>query len=102
MPLFTFYCMGCDKTFQKILKNKDQEVICGCGDHLKAQMPQGISSTTMVVKDPHRGVQQPKDLQAQLKKRMRTHHDKYEIEEKIDQHGMDDAIRNGWTKKRKL
>jgi hypothetical protein len=30
---------------------------------------------------------------------MRDHHDKYELAEKIDKHGMDDAKRNGWLKK---
>jgi hypothetical protein len=32
---------------------------------------------------------------------MNDHHDRYEIEEKIDRHGIDDAIRLGWTKKAK-
>jgi hypothetical protein len=38
-------------------------------------------------------------LETELKQRMTEHHDKYELEEKIDKQGLDEAVRSGWTKK---
>lgn len=106
MPLFTLKCTECQNEQQKLLPVSVLTRTFECKICKKMsseiQLPQGISSTTFVTKDPHRGVQQPKDLQQQLKKRMRDHHDKYEIDEKIDQHGIDEAKRHGWIKKRKL
>lgn len=99
MPIFSFYCMGCDKTFKKLLKNKDEEVICGCGDHLKPQLPTSTTSTTMETKDPYRGKSLPKKHAETMKRRMNQHHDRYEAAAKIDEFGIDDAKRLGWDKK---
>lgn len=53
------------------------------------------------MRDSHRGIQLPKNQEARLKERMHNHHDKYEVAAKIDEHGMDEAKRNGWLKKAK-
>ena len=72
--------------------------ICGRGTLLR-ELPLNISSTTYEVKDKLRGIQHPKNLEKQLKVRMNNHHDRHEIEEKIDRHGLNDAKKFGWTKK---
>jgi len=99
MPLFNFYCIGCDKRFRRILKSKDEEVICGCGDHLKPELPSNLSTQTMELKDKNRGKSLPKGHAQSMKKRMSQHHDKYEVEAKIDEHGTIDAKKFGWDKK---
>jgi hypothetical protein len=53
----------------------------------------------METRDAYRGVQVKKGLDQQLKKRYNDHHDRHELERKIDQHGLEDAVRSGWTKK---
>lgn len=99
MPIFTYYCLGCDDEFKKLVKNKDETVIHSCGDHLKPQLPTSISTVTKELKDKHRGVSHVKGLDKQLKKRMNDHHDRYEVAEKIDEHGTTDAKKFGWDKR---
>ena len=99
MPVFRFYCIGCDKEFKKLVKSKHSEVICGCGDHLKPQLPETVATVTKELRDPHRGVSLPKNHERTMKKRMNQHHDRYEVEQKIDEHGIDDARKFGWDKK---
>lgn len=99
MPVFTYYCIGCDVTLKKLVKNKDETVIHSCGDHLKPQLPANVASVTKELRDPHRGVSLEKGHEKMMKKRMNQHHDKYEAERKIDEFGIDDAKRLGWDKK---
>lgn len=99
MPVFTYYCLGCDHEFKKLVKNKDEEVIHSCGDHLKPQLPKTLNTVTKELKDPYRGKSLQKGHKEMMIKRMNQHHDKYEAERKIDEFGIDDAKRLGWDKK---
>lgn len=101
MPLYTFICPNCGHEEQRITGTDIHTLPCQCGGEMRRQLPQKISATTYVTKDQRRGVQQKKNLEAQLTKRMRDHHDRYEVEEKVEKHGTDDMQRFGWDKKRK-
>lgn len=102
MPLYTFICPNCGREEQRITHHDTHSVPCQCGETMHRQLPKKISATSYETKDARRGVQHPKGLNGQLKKRMRDHHDKYEIEEKIDNHGVDAMKKFGWDKKRKV
>lgn len=51
------------------------------------------------MRDAHRGVQLPKNQEKRMKERFNNHHNRHELAAKIDEHGMDDAKRNGWLDK---
>lgn len=99
MPLFSYYCIGCDKTFKRLLKDRKESVICSCGDHLTPELPTSLNAVTKELKDPYRGVSHVKGLKQQLTKRMNQHHDSYEVAQKIDEFGVDDAKKHGWDKR---
>lgn len=100
MPVFRFQCLVCEQDFKKLLP-KRQAVACpgGCNRELDPLLPESTNSTTMEMKDPHRGKSLPKGHREMMMKRMNQHHDKYEAERKIDEFGIDDAKRLGWDKK---
>jgi putative FmdB family regulatory protein len=99
MPVYTFKC-ECGNEFKKLLKKKEDTNICQeCGKSAEMQLPSTSNSITYEAKDKYQGKQIRKDLDTQLKDRMTQHHDKYELEEKIDKHGMNDAEKHGWLKK---
>lgn len=100
MPIFTFTCTQCKLEFKKLLK-KSADVTCvgSCGYMLSPQLPTSVASVTREMKDPYRGVSHVKGQEQQMKARMRQHHDRHEVEAKIDEHGIDDALKHGWTKK---
>lgn len=98
MPLHKFYCQKCGKTFEKLVKKPEFECPEGHGK-LEASLPESFSSMTMETKDKHRGVQLRKNQDRMMTKRMREHHNKYELEEKIDKYGMDEAVKQGWLRK---
>lgn len=83
------------------MKNTVSKLPCDCGSESLRQLPQELSTSILEMRDPHRGVQLPKNQEARMKKRLHDHHDKYELAAKIDEHGMDEAKRNGWLKKAK-
>jgi hypothetical protein len=101
MPMFRYECSKCGHQ-ENILVRPNQIYKCPA-DHtiMYRMLPSNISSTTYITGDTHRGTQVKKNLNKQLKERMTKHHDKYEIEEKIDKYGTDDAQQHGWFKKRK-
>ena len=99
MPIFRFACPACKTEIRQLIKTDVIErILCSCGGFMERQLP---SSVTKEMKDPHRGVSNEKGLKEQLTKRMRDHHDRHETAEKIDRHGMDDAVKLGWDKKAK-
>ena len=100
MPLYIYICSSCDEEFKKITSRDSSFVPCCCGGELERQLPTNLSSNTLEMRDRHRGVQLPKKHEANMKKRFQTHHDKYEIAEKIDRQGIETADRLGWTKKK--
>lgn len=99
MAVYKFKCSHCNKEYKKLITKKIEEIDCECGKKAKLQLPSSVNSTMYETKDAHRGVQQPKNQHVNLKQRMNDHHDRFEIERKIDEHGMDEAIRNNWVKK---
>jgi hypothetical protein len=64
-----------------------------------ALLPTEINTLVYEMKDKHRGTQLRKNQEQKMRKRMNDHHDRNEVTEKIDKHGMDDAVRNGWLKR---
>lgn len=100
MPLYNMVCANCTNKAEVIAK-RDEVIICDCGSEMERQLPTTVSTTTYETKDPRTGKQLKKNLDQQLKKRSSEHHDRYEIAEKIDKHGMDDAQKFGWIKKYK-
>ena len=70
-----------------------------CGAPVKALLPVDISTLTYELRDKARGTQLRKNQEQKMRKRMVEHHDRNELAEKIDKHGMDDAKRYGWLKK---
>ena len=64
-------------------------------------LPATVSATVYETKDKYRGKSHMKNQDRLMKTRMREHHDRYEVFEKIDKHGMDDARKFGWDKKAK-
>lgn len=99
MPIYTYKC-ECGHEFKELLSKKEDTKVCQkCGENAKYQLPEIGNSVTYEAKDKYRGKQVKKGLENQLKERMVEHHDRYELEEKIDKHGLDEAVRSGWTKK---
>jgi len=99
MAVFKFECEHCKSVFKKLLPKKVDVIICECGKEAKLLLPSSATSTIYEMKDAQRGKQIPKDQDKKLKTRMHDHIQRYETEEKIDQHGADEMIRNGWDKK---
>ncbi len=104
MPFYNYKCVECDtkkvdlKSMAEFDPEETQECKV-CGGDMAYQVSDKLNSTVYETKDHYRGVQLPKNQDKNLKERMREHHDKYELEEKIDKHGMKEAMRSGWLKK---
>lgn len=100
MPLFRFVCDSCGLEKKKLVPRAAAFLCSACVDgQMQPQLPTDIATQTMERKDPLRGTSLPRGHAQSMKTRMNQHHDKYEIERKIDEFGMDDAQRLGWTKK---
>jgi len=75
--------------------------MCSCGGETVRQMSSSTTSTVMEMKDRYHGKQLRKNQDRVMKKRLVEHHDRYELEDKIDEFGLEEAVRGGWTKKGK-
>ncbi len=98
MPTFRFKCVDpkCAIETKKIVSSDIDAIYCECGNFAAKMITTNASSTiyeTKGRKSIKRGVE--KDLS----KRSKEHHNEYELAEKIDKYGKDEAIRNGWDKK---
>lgn len=98
MPLYRYLCPQCNAQLQKLSKVTQSKLPCECGAELLRQLPSDLNTQTLEMRDPHRGVQLPKNQEKRVKERFTNHHNKNETAAKIDEHGMDDAQRNGWLK----
>lgn len=100
MPVFRMLCDSCGTEKKKLMKKPEWYLcdVCTTGK-MQPQLPISTSSVTKELKDPYRGVSHVKGLDKQMKKRMSDHHDRYEVEAKIDEYGINDAKRHGWDKK---
>ena len=99
MPVFKYVCPDCGKTHRKIHAIRKESYACDCGGVAVPELPTTTNSVTYETRDSRRGKQTRKGIDQQLTKRMRDHHNKYEIEEKIDKFGLDEAKKHGWDKK---
>jgi len=99
MPIFRFKCELCSKETRKLSSHEVTSITCECSGTANKKLPESISSRVTELRDRHRGVQLRKDQEQIMKQRMRDHHDRYDLEEKIDRHGLDDAEKHKWTKK---
>ncbi len=98
MPLRKFSCKSCGHAWDRLIKGKDDK--CPeCGTDSKALLPTELSTAVYELRDKYRGTQLRKGQEQRMRKRMNDHHDRNEVAEKIDKHGMDDAVRNGWLKR---
>lgn len=100
MPIFTFNC-ECGNSYKELAKAGEEVKCDSCGKINTAAIPSAASTIVMETRDSYRGKQVKKGNEAQLKDRMNRHHDKYEVAEKIDRFGMNEAIKHGWLKKAK-
>lgn len=97
MALRKFKCTSCEHEWSRL---KVQEDACPkCSTQTKASLPIEISSTVYEMRDKYRGSQVKKNQEQKMRKRMNDHHDRYELAEKIDKYGLEDAKRYGWLKK---
>lgn len=102
MAVFKYKCKMCPHEYKDMAKSKDIPKACPeCQYFNEATLPSGGATVIFEMGDKHRGKQVRKDIQKTLKRRMTERHDRYELAEKIDKHGMDTAKRNGWLKKLK-
>lgn len=101
MPVRNYQCIDCGFPYRKLLQQgADVKVECPeCKTFNEPELVSAVSATVYDTKDKRRGVKHMKNQEGLMKKRMREHHDRYELAEKIDQHGMNDAKRYGWLKK---
>jgi putative FmdB family regulatory protein len=98
MPTFTYNCK-CGNTFTDLAKASEVVKCPKCGEGNAPSMPSRVSATVMETRDKYRGKQVKRGVEKELKERMRKHHDRYEVAEKIDQFGMNEAVKHGWLKK---
>jgi predicted nucleic acid-binding Zn-ribbon protein len=98
VALRKFKCEKCGHEWSRLLKDQTSE--CPrCGTSNQALLPVEVNSTIYETRDRYRGTQLRKNQERMMRKRMRDHHDRYELAEKIDKYGLDDAKRYGWLKK---
>jgi hypothetical protein len=99
MALRKFNCESCQHEWSRLKVTED--TCPKCGKASKASLPSEGSTAVYETRDRYRGAQIRKGQEQRMKKRMNDHHDKYELAEKIDKYGMDDAKRYGWLKRQK-
>jgi hypothetical protein len=100
MPLRTFECR-CGTSWRRIVQGEGPQACPKCGTEVTFQLPTEFDTTVYETRDRYRGTKVRKGQEQAMRKRMHAHHDKYEIAEKIDKHGLDEAKRAGWLKKAK-
>lgn len=98
MPAFRFKC-ECGNEFLKLLKTRQETHVCVCGKFGQVQFADSAGTVVMETRDAHRGKAVRKNIERTIQERSRDHHNRYEIEEKVDRHGLDDAVKFGWDKK---
>ena len=99
MPLYR-YATKDGKEVTKLMRYKDRtDTISVDGEIYTLQLPKTTSTTVMETADTYHGKKKRKDVEKQLRTRMVDHHDKYELAEKIDKYGLEEAMRLKWTKK---
>jgi putative FmdB family regulatory protein len=104
MPIYKYTCHKCKNEESKLLSMKERmapQTCSICNSMMFQELPSGVESVVFEMKDPLRGKQIKKGIEGQLKARNKAHHDQYELAEKIDKHGLDEAKSQGWLRKLK-
>lgn len=101
MPVYLFECPNCFSDHKKIfsIKERPSSIQCPCGGQAEFKLSSSSSAQVMETRDPNTGKQVVRGIEKSLKERSAKHHDEYELQEKIDKHGLDTATRHGWLKK---
>lgn len=101
MALYTYKCPKCNEE-QKVLcsvEDKPSSLPCKCGENAEYQLPSTGNSITYETKDKYQGKQTKKNQETQMKERMHQHINEYELAERIDKYGLNEAERTGILKK---
>lgn len=98
MALRNYKCKNCTHEWKRI-QQADNADCPKCGLVNIALLPTELNTLTYEMRDKYTGKQIRKNQEQKMRKRMNDHHDRNEVAEKIDKHGMDDAVRNGWLKR---
>lgn len=102
MAVYSFKCTKCELAYKDLIKDltkfDDHSPCPDCGTPNHFLAPSGAATLVYETKDKSRGIQLKRGQDKQLKERMRKHHDKYELADKIDQFGTASAERHGWYK----
>jgi len=101
MPIFTYSCSKCGNNFRSLTEPGTEKPCPNCQTVVQQNIPSNCALISYEMKDKRRGTQTVKNVDRKLKKRMADHHDKYEVQDKIDKFGLEEATRHGWTKKAK-
>lgn len=103
MPVFRYKCSSCGQEWRDITSGANSSSHCPKCNALETnvKMPSGGATVVYEIKDKHRGKQIKKGIEKQLKARMTEYSDRYELAEKIDKYGLNEAKKHGWLKKLK-
>lgn len=96
-----FNCQNCGTEFKAITTPNKDKSCPKCGTICTPALPKNGIVEVMETLDQFRGTKAAKNLDKMLKQRKHEHHEKYEISEKVDKWGMDEAVQNGWLKAQK-
>ena len=99
MPTYNYTCGNCNHKYNDLAKPNEMIDCPECGTPNAPSLPTGGSMQVMETRDSYRGKQVRKNNEGLMKDRMSKHHDKHELADKIDQFGMDAAVKHGWLKK---
>lgn len=101
MPMFTYACSECGYIYEELAKPAEKVPCPSCKTENAPNLPTGIASVVMETRDSYRGKQVKKGNEQQMRDRMVKNHDRYEVAEKVDKYGLDEAKKHGWLKKAK-
>lgn len=104
MPAFILKCRSCDRSFKKLANTREDakkvEHNCECGGgRYELQLSSNVSTMVYETRSRYHGKSVRKNIEKTMKHRSKDHARKYELEERIDKHGLDEAVKDGLTKK---
>lgn len=99
MPVFNFKCEQCEREWKDLVKAGENSNCPNCKKEVPSLMPKAASTVVMETPSKLQGKKIVKGIDKMLKDRSDQHLRKYELADRIDEHGLDDAKRLGWLKK---
>lgn len=102
MPIYTYQCEKCgntDKFFRNASKADDSLLCkkCGYDGKHKRLVPSNVSGRAMETRDEYRKKSVVQDTERMVSDRATDAWKKVELPQFIEEHGMEEAIRNGWV-----